>query len=67
MILTKILELRQFQERLKKLDLNGTYKAIFNPFTRRVSYGDIKLILTSESVDTAKIFVTQIKIFESYL
>ena len=67
MILTKILALRQFQERLKQSDLNGTYKAIFNPFTPRVSYGDIKLILTSESVDTAKIFVKQNKIFESYL
>ena len=67
MILTKILELRQFQERLKKSDLNGTYEAIFNPFTPRVSYGDNKLILTSESVDTAKIFVKQNKIFESYL
>ena len=67
MILTKILELQQFQERLNKSDLNGTYKAIFNPFTPRVSYGDIKLILTSESVDMAKIFVKQNKIFEFYL
>ena len=67
MILTKILELRQFQGRLNKSDLNGTYKAIFNPFTPRASYGDIKLILTSESVDMAKIFVKQNKIFEFYL